>query len=509
MTVTLPLPASLEPSSARANAGSLAGASDVGVTSPGSVRSIFAQLLHRSQGGHDSASASPTATSQPGQENEPPDAQALAQTLAQWLLQWIAKQPAPSVAPQGEASAAVVTATANNTATANLADLLTSWASQPLADRLPLTNNEELAHLLAANNTMEPGALTTALAQMFQQNPALASKLQDLLAGQSGATTLGLSSSQGWREAAALLTSLQNDAQPPAQLSPLPGAPNGLPTPLAALVAQLVQRDTGAVSSPEALPPPWRQLLREWQASDERAQALFPTSPFAAKANSSAATLAEAVSAAKPVSRLTSESDREALLAQLKEALSMADPKAPRAHSAQLSSAGSPPESALPPNAPLLYRSTPETIATPVTQVAQWATETAERIVWHAGQAVHKVELQLNPPNLGKLEVTLQLHQDQLTAHFVTASQAARDALDQALPRLRELLQQSGIQLGQSSVANQGGGSEAWQSPQQSRQDWDQGRGASIAQGAAPIATAPALATPSRRAESGTLEAWA
>ncbi|GAB6049502.1 hypothetical protein JCM16106_03460 [Hydrogenophilus islandicus] len=506
MTVTLPLPASLEPSSARANAGSLAGATDVAVASPGSVRSIFAQLLHRSQGGHDSASASPTATSQPGQENEPPDAQALAQMLAQWLLQWIAKQPAPAAPPQGEASAAAVTAAGNNTATANLADLLTSSAAQPLADRLPLINKEELAHLLAADNTMEPGALTTALAQMFQQNPALASKLQALLAGQSSATTLQLPSSQGWREAAALLTSLQNDAQPPAQPSPFP---NGLPAPLAALVAQLVQKDTGAVSSPEALPPPWRQLLREWQASDERAQALFPTSPFAAKANSSAATLAEAVSAAKPVSRLTSESDWEALLAQLKETLGITDPKASRANSTQLPPTGNPPESALPPNAPLLYRSTPETIATPVTQVAQWATETAERIVWHAGQAVHKVELQLNPPNLGKLEVTLQLHQDQLTAHFVTASQAARDALDQALPRLRELLQQSGIQLGQSSVANQGGGSEAWQSPQQSRQDWDQGRGASIAQGAAPIATAPALATPSRRAESGTLEAWA
>ncbi len=88
-------------------------------------------------------------------------------------------------------------------------------------------------------------------------------------------------------------------------------------------------------------------------------------------------------------------------------------------------------------------------------QPARWASEVAQRIVWHAGQGLSKVELQLTPPHLGKLEVSLQLQGDQLTAQFVAASAAARDALDQALPRLRELLQQSGIQLAQSDVSTQ------------------------------------------------------
>ena len=41
---------------------------------------------------------------------------------------------------------------------------------------------------------------------------------------------------------------------------------------------------------------------------------------------------------------------------------------------------------------------------------------------------------------------------DQTTAHFLTATPAARDLLEQALPRLREVLQQAGLQLGQAEV---------------------------------------------------------
>ncbi len=57
---------------------------------------------------------------------------------------------------------------------------------------------------------------------------------------------------------------------------------------------------------------------------------------------------------------------------------------------------------------------------------------------------------------MGKLEVSITLNGDQTTAQFVASSQAARDALEQALPRLREILQQAGINLGQTNVSTSG-----------------------------------------------------
>lgn len=85
-----------------------------------------------------------------------------------------------------------------------------------------------------------------------------------------------------------------------------------------------------------------------------------------------------------------------------------------------------------------------------------WAEDVGNKVVWMLGRAESKAELVLTPPNMGKVEVSIHLNGDQTTAHFVAASQAARDALEQALPRLREMLQQSGISLSQADVSTSG-----------------------------------------------------
>jgi flagellar hook-length control protein FliK len=92
-------------------------------------------------------------------------------------------------------------------------------------------------------------------------------------------------------------------------------------------------------------------------------------------------------------------------------------------------------------------------VHTPPAEVERWASETTQRLVWLAGRGETKAELQLTPPSLGKLEISLIVNNDQLTAHFVAASQATRDALEHALPHLREQLAQAGMSLGQTSVS--------------------------------------------------------
>lgn len=95
------------------------------------------------------------------------------------------------------------------------------------------------------------------------------------------------------------------------------------------------------------------------------------------------------------------------------------------------------------------------TVATPAGQAA-WADEVGSRVMWMIGRAESKAELVLTPPHLGKVEVSINLNGDQTTAQFVAATQSARDALEQAMPKLREILAQSGISLGQANVSTSG-----------------------------------------------------
>jgi flagellar hook-length control protein FliK len=81
-----------------------------------------------------------------------------------------------------------------------------------------------------------------------------------------------------------------------------------------------------------------------------------------------------------------------------------------------------------------------------------WAEETGNKIMWMLGRAESRAELILTPPHLGKVEVSINLNGEQTAAQFVASSQAAREALEQAMPRLRELFAQAGIELGKASV---------------------------------------------------------
>jgi len=94
-------------------------------------------------------------------------------------------------------------------------------------------------------------------------------------------------------------------------------------------------------------------------------------------------------------------------------------------------------------------------VQTPAGQQA-WAEDVSNQVRWMLGRAESKAELVLTPPSLGKLEVSISLNGDHTTAQFIASSQAARDALERAMPHLREILQQAGIMLGDANVSTSG-----------------------------------------------------
>jgi flagellar hook-length control protein FliK len=96
---------------------------------------------------------------------------------------------------------------------------------------------------------------------------------------------------------------------------------------------------------------------------------------------------------------------------------------------------------------------------------AGWGQEVGQRIVWMANRSEGRAELVLNPPQMGRVEVSLTVSGDQATASFASANPVVREALESALPRLREALAEAGIQLGQAQV----GAENARQSAQQEK----------------------------------------
>lgn len=93
------------------------------------------------------------------------------------------------------------------------------------------------------------------------------------------------------------------------------------------------------------------------------------------------------------------------------------------------------------------------TVATPVSQPG-WADDVGHQISWLADQGMSKAELVLTPPHLGRIEITLEIGSDLSTAQFVSASPMVREALEQAMPRLREMLAEGGISLGEANVSS-------------------------------------------------------
>lgn len=85
----------------------------------------------------------------------------------------------------------------------------------------------------------------------------------------------------------------------------------------------------------------------------------------------------------------------------------------------------------------------------------EWGADFSKRIQFLIRSNMQHAELRLDPPELGKIHVKINFSQDQANVSFASTHGNVRDAIEQALPRLRELLNESGIQLGNTDVASQ------------------------------------------------------
>lgn len=88
------------------------------------------------------------------------------------------------------------------------------------------------------------------------------------------------------------------------------------------------------------------------------------------------------------------------------------------------------------------------------------ADQLAEKVQMMMSKNLKNIDIRLDPPELGRMHIRMNMAGDATTVHFSVANAHARDVLEQSMPRLREMLSQNGVQLGDTSVQQQSSGQQ-------------------------------------------------
>jgi flagellar hook-length control protein FliK len=89
---------------------------------------------------------------------------------------------------------------------------------------------------------------------------------------------------------------------------------------------------------------------------------------------------------------------------------------------------------------------------TPQVGSTGWDQAVGQKVVWMVAGGQQNASLTLNPPDLGPLQVVLNVTNSHATVTFTSTQPEVRQALESAIPKLREMLGDAGIQLGQASI---------------------------------------------------------
>lgn len=82
-----------------------------------------------------------------------------------------------------------------------------------------------------------------------------------------------------------------------------------------------------------------------------------------------------------------------------------------------------------------------------------WNIQMSDRIRWMSTEKMTSAELVLHPAELGTVEIRVTTEDDQIKVSFLANNQTARDLIENSLPKLREMMNDSGLQLKQSDVS--------------------------------------------------------
>jgi flagellar hook-length control protein FliK len=103
---------------------------------------------------------------------------------------------------------------------------------------------------------------------------------------------------------------------------------------------------------------------------------------------------------------------------------------------------------------PLVATVQPMTAQQSLAQAGMIAEKLAAQIVWMQSQHVQRAEINLNPAELGQLQIRLDIQRDQASVSVSSPHAHVREWLDAGQSRLRDLLSQTGVDLASYSVSD-------------------------------------------------------
>ncbi len=80
-------------------------------------------------------------------------------------------------------------------------------------------------------------------------------------------------------------------------------------------------------------------------------------------------------------------------------------------------------------------------------QQSGWSEAVVDRVMWLSSQNLKSAEIQLDPAELGRMEVRIDMHKDQTQVTFVSPHAGVRDALEGQMQRLRDMFTQQGMSM--------------------------------------------------------------
>lgn len=75
----------------------------------------------------------------------------------------------------------------------------------------------------------------------------------------------------------------------------------------------------------------------------------------------------------------------------------------------------------------------------------KWGENFTQRVQWLVNQSMSGAQIRLNPQHMGPIEVRIQMQNEQATVSFTAQHGATREAIDAALPRLREMFSEQNV----------------------------------------------------------------
>lgn len=84
-----------------------------------------------------------------------------------------------------------------------------------------------------------------------------------------------------------------------------------------------------------------------------------------------------------------------------------------------------------------------------------WETNLGSRLQMMVGQNVQTAEIRLDPPELGALDIKIKISNDVASVNITSPHSQIREALETAVPRLREMFEESGLSLGDVNVGQE------------------------------------------------------